>query len=44
MFLVVAGAAFLVLCLVIRRWTQRNSTDLGSMSSQWLADYNAQHP
>lgn len=44
MFLFAAGAAVLVVCLARRHWNQLNSTDLGCMSSQWLADYNAQHP
>jgi hypothetical protein len=39
-----AGAVFLVLLLAGRRWNQLNSNDLGFMSQQWLAEYNAQHP
>jgi hypothetical protein len=42
MLLTLAGVAF-VLVLLVRRWTQLNSNDLGSMSSQWLAEYNAHH-
>jgi hypothetical protein len=44
MFLGFAGAAFVVFWLVRRRWNQINSNDLGFMSRQWLAEYNAQHP
>jgi hypothetical protein len=44
-FLGSAGAGFvLFLLLARRRWNQRNSKDLGTMSQQWLAEYNAQHP
>ena len=42
--LVVGGVAFAVLLLGARRWNELNSKDLGSMSRQWLAEYNAQHP
>ena len=43
-FLGIAGAAFLVFLLARRRWNELNSNDLGFMSRQWLAEYNAQHP
>ena len=39
-----AGIAVLVLLLARRRWNGMNSRDLGTMSQQWLAEYNAQHP
>ena len=39
-----AGAAFVIFLLAWRRWNQLNANDLGSMSRQWLAEYNAQHP
>lgn len=39
-----AGAAFVVLLLAGRQWDDLNSKDLGTMSRQWLAEYNAQHP
>lgn len=42
MFLSLAGVAF-VIVLLARRWTQLNSNDLGCMSTQWLAEYNAHH-
>jgi hypothetical protein len=38
------GAAFVMLLLARRRWDDMNSRDLGTMSQQWLAEYNAQHP
>jgi hypothetical protein len=40
----VAGVVFLLVLLAGRRWHALNSNDLGYMSQQWLAEYNAQHP
>ena len=42
--LAVTGAALLVVLLAGRRWSELNSKDMGTMSRQWLAEYNAQHP
>jgi hypothetical protein len=39
-----AGVALIVLLLAGQRWRDLNSNDLGTMSTQWLAEYNAQHP
>jgi len=44
MFLGIAAAVFVVFLLATRHWNQLNSKDLGTMSQQWLAEYNAQHP
>jgi hypothetical protein len=45
MFLIgLAGAVLLVFLLAGRHWHEMNSNDLGTMSQQWLAEYNAQHP
>ena len=44
MFLGFAGAVFVIFLLTNRHWNQLNSNDLGSMSKQWLAEYNAEHP
>jgi hypothetical protein len=44
MFLGLAGAAFVVLMVARYHWHQLNSKDMGTMSRQWLANYNAQHP
>ena len=45
MFMIVlAGAALVLLMLAGRRWGELNSKDMGTMSRQWLAEYNAQHP
>lgn len=39
------GAAFVTLLLLAgRHWNDMNSNDMGTMSRQWLAEYNAQHP
>ena len=27
-----------------RYWVESNSRDMGTMSRQWLAEYNASHP
>ena len=43
-FLGCAGAVFLALMLARRHWNDLNSNDMGTMSRQWLAEYNAQHP
>jgi hypothetical protein len=40
----VAGVALVVVLLAGRRWDDLNSRDMGTMSRQWLAEYNAQHP
>ena len=40
----IAGAALLMVLLARRHWDGLNSRDLGTMSQQWLAEYNAQHP
>lgn len=44
MFLGFAGATFVIFLLARRHWNQLNSNELGSMSRQWLAEYNAQNP
>jgi hypothetical protein len=43
-FLGVGGAAVVVFVLAMRHWNHVHSKDLGTMSRQWLAEYNAQHP
>lgn len=43
MFLVCAAAVFLISLLAGRHWNQLNSKDLGTMTRQWLAEYNAEH-
>ena len=39
-----AAAALVVMLMAGRQWRRRHSIDMGTMSSQWLAEYNAQHP
>ena len=38
----VVGAAFVLFTLWY--WTESNNKDLGTMSRQWLEEYNASHP
>ena len=39
-----AFASVVILLLAGRYWNDLNSTDMGTMSGRWLAEYNAQHP
>ena len=43
-FFAFAGAAFVIFLLTKWHWHRLNANDLGTMSGQWLAEYNAQHP
>jgi hypothetical protein len=36
------GAAFVV--FIVWHWAETHKRDLGTMSRQWLAEYNASHP
>ena len=38
----VVGVAFAL--FIFWYWTEANNKDLGTMSRQWLAEYNASHP
>ncbi len=38
----VAGVAFLM--MTARYWVESNTRDMGTMSRQWLAEYNQSHP
>jgi len=38
----VAGVVFLA--VTGRYWVESNTSDMGTMSRQWLAEYNASHP
>ncbi len=40
----VAGAVLVLLLLAGHRWNDLNSKDMGTMSQQWVAEYNAHHP
>lgn len=33
-----------VVLLIVKYWSETNKKDLGTMSRQWLAEYNASHP
>jgi hypothetical protein len=44
LILALAGAACVVVLLAKLRWDNLNSKDLGTMSTQWLAEYNSQNP
>jgi hypothetical protein len=44
MFLGVGGTLLVVFLLAMRQWHNLNSKDLGTMSQQWVAEYNAHHP
>jgi hypothetical protein len=37
----VAAVALGILLTIARYWAASNSSDLGSMSAQWVAEYNA---
>ena len=39
-----AVAALVIVLMAGRHWDELNSNDMGTMSRQWLAEYNAQHP
>lgn len=38
----VGGVVFLV--VTARYWVESNTRDMGTMSRQWLAEYNQSHP
>ena len=44
MWLGFAAAAVVAGILVARQWSEIHSKDMGTMSRQWLAEYNAQNP
>jgi len=45
MLFVALGVGAVTIMLVMGRyWAESNSKDLGTMSRQWLAEYNASHP
>jgi hypothetical protein len=39
----IAAVGMGILLTVARYWAVSNSNDLGSMSAQWVAEYNASH-
>ena len=40
----IAAAAFVIVLMARRHWVGLNSSDMGTMSEQWLAEYQAEHP
>jgi hypothetical protein len=42
--IVVALAGLAVAAWLFKYWSDTNSKDMGTMSRQWLAEYNASHP
>ena len=41
---IAVAVAALVILLLVSRWHDFSSKELGYMSAKWLAEYNAQHP
>ena len=44
MFPALVGAAFVIVVVGMRHWSHLHAKDMGTMSQQWLAEYNAQNP
>ena len=43
-FLAIAVGAVAILIMTGRYWVESNTRDMGTMSRQWLAEYNQSHP
>ena len=43
-FLAIAFGAAAILLMTGRYWVASNTRDMGTMSRQWLAEYNQSHP
>ena len=43
-FLAIAFGAAAILLMTGRYWVESNTRDMGTMSRQWLAEYNQSHP
>lgn len=41
---VAALAGIAVLVWILKYWSDTNTKDMGTMSAQWIAEYNASHP
>ena len=41
---VAALAGIAVLVWILKYWSDTNGEDMGTMSAQWIAEYNASHP
>ena len=43
-FLAIAFGVVAILLMTGRYWVESNTRDMGTMSRQWLAEYNQSHP
>ncbi len=43
-FLVIAAVGGVLVVMTGRYWVESNTRDMGTMSRQWLAEYNQSHP
>jgi len=43
-YLVIVVVGVAIMLLTGRYWVESNTRDMGTMSRQWLAEYNASHP
>jgi hypothetical protein len=43
-YLAIAAGGVGILLLTGRYWVESNTRDMGTMSRQWLAEYNQSHP
>lgn len=43
-FLAIAVGGLAILIMTGRYWVESNTRDMGTMSRQWLAEYNQSHP
>lgn len=43
-YLAVGVAGVAIMLLTAHYWMESNTSDMGTMSRQWLAEYNQSHP
>lgn len=43
-YLMIGAGAVGIMLLSGRYWVESNTRDMGTMSRQWLAEYNQSHP
>jgi len=43
-FLAIGFGGLAILLITGRYWVESNTRDMGTMSRQWLAEYNQSHP
>jgi len=43
-YLAVAVGSAAIMLIAGRYWVESNTRDMGTMSRQWLAEYNQSHP